>query len=349
VNWQDAVIPRTASVRDAIEAITASSAQICVVTDDASGLLGTITDGDIRRGLLRGIDLSACAMEIMKTSPVVAEPATSYEDLLGLMRRNVIHQIPLVSGRQLVGIVHIDDLLSTSPKHDTWVVLMAGGKGARLRPLTEDVPKPLIPVGSKPILETIIENFVTNGFKKFFVTVHYKAQSIIDYFGDGSRYGATISYIEEREPHGTAGALKLLPERPTESMIVMNGDLLTRVDFTSLIQFHEQQNAQLTMCVRNYEVEVPFGVVELNKERIARVDEKPVHSFLVNAGIYVLSPEALDLVPSGERFDMPALFDAAIDKGMMATSFPIHEYWIDVGRLEDLQQANVDFDGVFGK
>jgi dTDP-glucose pyrophosphorylase len=345
--WQNAVIRADATIRDAIRSIAESSAQIAVVCDDQNRLLGAVTDGDVRRGLLRDYNLDTPVDQIMERQPVTAPADTDPVELLRMMREHYVHQVPLLSDGRIVEIAYIDELIAVQPARDNWVVLMAGGEGTRLRPMTEDLPKPLIPVGAKPILETIIENFVENGFRKFFITLHYKADAIIHHFGDGSRFGASITYVEESDPRGTAGALKLLPEKPTKPLIVMNGDLLTRVDFSSLIQFHETASADLTMCVRNYEIEVPFGVVEIENDRISRIDEKPIQKFLVNAGIYVLGSHTIDMVPDGTRFDMPSLFEMAIQKGMTTTSFPIHEYWIDVGRLEDLNQANVDFDGVF--
>ena len=347
ITWRNAIIGADATIRDAIRSIAESAAQIAVVCDDQDRLLGAVTDGDVRRGLLRDYNLDTPVDQIMERRPVTAPANSDAAELLRMMRENYVHQLPLLRDGRIVEIAYIDDLIAVQAVHDNWVVLMAGGQGTRLRPMTEDLPKPLIPIGTKPILETIIENFVENGFRKFFITLHYKADAIIHHFGDGSRFGASITYVEETDPRGTAGALKLLPEKPIAPLIVMNGDLLTRVDFSSLIKFHETERSDLTMCVRNYEIEVPFGVVDIENDCISRIDEKPVHNFLVNAGIYVLGTNTLDMVPDGTRFDMPSLFEKAIQHGMKATSFPIHEYWIDVGRLEDLNQANLDFDGVF--
>ncbi len=333
-----------ASIREAAQVLQDGGLQICLVVDDDRRLVGTVTDGDVRRALLRDRDIATQVHAIMNTSPLAAPAGTPDDLILGLMKTNQIRQIPLLDEeRRVVGLRNVYELVDGRRDRDTWVLLMAGGLGTRLRPLTEGTPKPLLPVGDKPLLETIVEGFTQQGFSRFYLSVHYKADAIKHHFGDGGRWNAEIRYLEEDHQLGTAGALRLMAERPEQSFIVMNGDLLTRVNFGDLLAYHATQRSRGTMCVREYDLQVPFGVVEIEGNRIRAIDEKPVHRFFVNAGIYVLEPDLIDLVPDGTPFDMTALFDAAVSAGHDTAVFPIHEYWLDVGRLDDFDRANLEF------
>jgi NDP-sugar pyrophosphorylase family protein len=260
--------------------------------------------------------------------------------MLALMRRKVIHHLPLIDeDHRLVGLATLDDLVG-AVERPNWVVLMAGGLGTRLHPLTKECPKPLLKVGEKPILEIILESFAEQGFKQIFLSVNYKAEMIQDYFGEGDRWGVQINYIHEKERLGTAGALSLLPGQPTTPMIVMNGDILTRTSFDSLLKFHEAQNAVATMAVREYDFQVPYGVVRVDGTKIEAIEEKPVQHFFVNAGIYTLSPKALAYIPKNTFFDMPTLFEHLIAANQPTAAYPLREYWIDIGRISDLEKAN---------
>lgn len=350
MNWETTLIPPEASIRAAIQAITKSCLQIALIVDEGRRLLGTVTDGDIRRGILRKIDLEAPVSEIMNTRPFTVRNGTDNGTLLALMKEKIIHQIPLIEGGdRVVGLALMDDLLSAPPHMDNWVVLMAGGLGERLRPLTESTPKPLMPVGNKPILEHILQSFVSHGFQRFYISVNYKAKAIKDRFGDGGEWNAEIRYLEEKISLGTAGALGLIPERSTSPLIVMNGDLLTRVNFAELLRYHREQESRATMCVREYDVQVPFGVVDIEEDKVRSIDEKPIHKFFVNAGIYVLEPDLIDLIPKETVFDMTTLFEKAVEAGHRTSVFPIHEYWLDVGRVDDLERANSDYKDAFEK
>jgi NDP-sugar pyrophosphorylase family protein len=225
---------------------------------------------------------------------------------------------------------------------------MAGGLGTRLRPLTENTPKPLLPVGGRPLLETIVENFANQGFQKIFLSVNYKAEMFEQHFGDGSRFGVQIEYIHESDRMGTAGALTMLPSRPENPLIVMNADLLTTLDFRQFLEFHRAHRAKATMGVREYAFQVPYGVVEADGERLVSISEKPVHQFFVSAGMYILEPEVLDRIPAGCFFDMPTLFQSMLDEKVDAAVFPVREYWLDIGRLDDLERAQVEFGKFFG-
>lgn len=336
-----------ASIIEAIKAIEAGGAQIALVTDTEGKLLGTVTDGDIRRGLLKGIATSQAVAQVMNKTPRVLDAGLGRAAAVEMMRRLSIHQLPVIDAHsRVVGLELFDELVAPQDS-DTLVVLMAGGLGTRLRPLTENVPKPMIPVGGRPLLETIVRNFETQGFRRIFLSVNYKSEVIREHFGDGLRFGVSIDYLVEQQRLGTAGALSLLPQRPTGPIIVMNGDLLTSVNFRHLVEFHRQQGARATMCVREYSFQVPYGVVQTDGSRLKQIVEKPVHSFFVNAGVYVIEPSALVLLPEGQPFDMPQLFDAITSRDGIASVFPIHEYWLDIGRFDDLERAQDDFRKVF--
>ena len=224
---------------------------------------------------------------------------------------------------------------------------MVGGLGTRLRPLTQDTPKPMLKVGNKPILQTIVERFAEYGFVNITMCVNFNASIIRDYFSDGKEFGVNIDYVLEEKRMGTAGALSLLKERPSEPFFVMNGDLLTNVNFEHIFNYHILNKATATMCVREYDYEVPYGVVKMNDNKIIEIAEKPVQKFFVSAGIYMLSPEILDLIPKNEFYDMPALFEKLIKLSKNVISFPIREYWLDIGRMEEYQRANEEYKEVF--
>jgi dTDP-glucose pyrophosphorylase len=341
--WKNALIPPDASIRQAIAAIDNSRIQIALVVGPDALLIGTVTDGDIRRALLRGISVDDPIATVMNGKPTTLPQEESAQRAHDLMRRTTHRCIPRVDGRGgITGVWHLSDFLQTEV-HDNVVVVMAGGLGTRLNPITEALPKPLIRIGAKPILETILDNFREFGFREFYLSVNYKAEMVKEYFGDGSRWGISIRYLEESKRLGTAGALSLLPVRPTKPLIVMNGDLLTKVNFQQLLDFHHDHDDAATMCVREYDLKVPFGVVTMEDHHITAVDEKPVQRFFVNAGIYVLEPDTLDCVPREEQFDMTSLFQMLVESGQRVSAFPIREYWLDVGRLDDLERARLEF------
>ncbi|ABC45760.1 nucleotidyltransferase family protein [Salinibacter ruber] len=346
-NWREIAVRPDESIRETLEVIDEGAVQIAIVADGHDHLQGIVTDGDIRRGILKDLDLGAPVASVMNEDPITARPQEDRQSLIDTMRARRIHQIPLVDNEgRVVGIEVLDDLLEPEARPNP-VVLMAGGLGTRLRPLTDDCPKPLLEVGDKPILETILEGFIAHGFHRFYLSVNYKAGMIEDYFRDGSNWGVDISYVHEEKRLGTAGPLSLLPERPDETMIVMNGDLLTKLNFTHLLDFHREHGAVATMCVREHETQVPYGVIETDDQSMEGIEEKPTERYFVNAGIYVLEPETLGYVPENEFFDMPDLFKRLIDEGKEATVFPVREYWQDVGRKEDFHRVNGEYEEVF--
>lgn len=346
-SWEQTFVPAGATVREAMAIIDKGALQIGLVVDPDSVLLGTITDGDIRRGILRGLSLDGPVTEIMRRNPLTVTPEQGWEVALKLMRIRNIKQIPVVDDQgHVLGLEVLDEIVRASHR-ENWVVLMVGGLGTRLRPLTDSLPKPLLPVGGRPLLETIIENFVSQGFGKFFLSVNYKSEMVEHQIGDGRRWGVEIGYLREDKRLGTAGALGLLPERPAHPFVVMNGDLLTTVNFGQMLAFHRQHNALATMGVREYSVQIPYGVVNMAAQQVTRIVEKPVQRHFVNAGIYTLDPEVLDYVRPGENLDMPDLLQSVIEVGHPVSAFPIREYWIDIGSPEDFQRASAEYEGVF--
>jgi dTDP-glucose pyrophosphorylase len=337
----------TSTIKEALKIIDKGAMQIAIVIDEHDRLVGTLTDGDIRRGLLNNLSLDASIESIIFRTPTVAAISDTKEEILQKALGKKLHQIPIVDDEhRVIGIKEIEELVRPHVKPNR-VVLMVGGLGTRLYPLTENTPKPMLKVGNKPILQTIVEKFAEYGFINIIMCVNYKSHIIQDYFEDGSRFGVRIEYIFEEQRMGTAGALSLLPHVPNEPFFVMNGDLLTNVNFEHLLDYHTTQNALATMGVREYDFQVPYGVVNVDGNHILSIQEKPVHKFFVSAGIYMLSPEVLNIIPKNEFYDMPTLFEVLIQAKKTTISFPIREYWLDIGRLEEYERANNEYDGVF--
>ncbi|WP_028586180.1 nucleotidyltransferase family protein [Desulfocurvus vexinensis] len=342
VDWRKAAVAPGTPIRELLAAIDASSCQIGLVVDQDDHLLGTVTDGDIRRGLLQGVELAEPVERVLNRTPVTAQAGPGPAELLQIMREKRVRQLPVLDGQgRVVALELLREVLEPESR-DNVVVLMAGGLGTRLRPLTETCPKPMLDVGGRPILETILVNFRTAGFRRFCISVNYMAEAIEKHFGDGSAFGVHIDYLRETTRLGTAGGLSLLPERPAESFFVMNADLLTRVDFQRLLQFHGEHGAAATMCIREYSLQIPYGVVRCDGHRILGMEEKPLHTFFVNAGIYVLDPSALDLVEPGVYLDMPTLLERLRAQERLVAAFPIFEYWLDIGHMNDYQRARQD-------
>ena len=338
-NWRDALVSSSTSLRQTIEAITNGNLQIALVVDSENKLLGTVTDGDIRKAILAGKDLSISAADAMRKEPITSNAKTPRPAILKLMREKRIHQMPLLDEHgRVVDVLTVDDLIGAHQKPNA-VVIMAGGLGTRLYPLTQDTPKPMLKVGGKPILETIIQSFIDQGFVNFFVSINFKAETITDYFGDGSQLGASITYLNENTRLGTAGGLSLLPEKIDSPIIVMNGDLLTRISVDALLDFHERENAVATMVVREDHYQIPYGVVEVDGTQIIGVEEKPTQRHLVNAGIYVIGKKGLENIPKDTFYDMPTHFAKLSADGHRTAAFPLHEYWVDIGRLDELERA----------
>ena len=325
-------------IRGAAQAIQDSQLKIILICDQNDTLLGTLTDGDIRRAVLQGTDLNGPVDTIMNRHPKVSHRNDNLPALRAYMRASVIRHLPVVDDNGRV----VDLVLLDAPEdvieQEATVVLMAGGRGSRLMPLTQDTPKPLLKVGSKPLLERQIELLIGQGFRRFYISLNYLGHMIEQYFGDGSKFSIEIDYLREDKPLGTAGALALLQssDRP---LVVMNGDIITKTNFAAMLAYFRDEGVAATMGVREYLYTVPYGCVRINGAAIAEFEEKPTFRHLINAGIYVLSPEALSLLKRNEYCDMPTLFQAVIDSGRPANTFHITEEWIDVGQKEDLLWA----------
>jgi dTDP-glucose pyrophosphorylase len=339
-NWRKALLPASATLRDAIRNLDESALQIILVVSEQDTLLGTLTDGDIRRGLLRGLDLNASISSLMTREPLVVPEQIPRRTVLQLMQTNRIHQLPVVDQHRRVVGLHVWDELHAPTQRSNLMVLMAGGLGTRLRPHTEACPKPLLPVNGKPMLEHIIERAKADGFRRFVMAVNYLGQMIEQHFGDGSRWQVQIEYVREKSPLGTAGAIALLEPRPELPFLVSNGDVLTDVRYSELLDFHCRHGAAATMAVRQHEWQHPFGVVRIEGVEIVGFDEKPVARTHINAGIYALEPSCLAVLDAGEHCDMPTLFSRLQERGARTIAYPMHEPWLDVGRADDLVRAD---------
>lgn len=340
--WRQAILPVKTSIQHAIRSLDQASIKIVMVVNEAGELEGTISDGDIRRGLLKGLDLSSPIASVIHRNALVVTPEMGREVVLQLMGANKIQQIPIVNElRQVVG-VHLWDEITTLPARSNLMIIMAGGMGTRLRPYTETCPKPLLPVAGKPMLEHIIERAKLEGFSHFVLAVHYLGHMIQSHFGNGEQLGVQIDYLNEKSPLGTAGALGLLSPRPVAPFVVTNGDVITDIHYGELLDFHVRHSAMATMAVRMHEWQHPFGVVQTRGIEIVGFEEKPVARSHINAGVYALEPDALNLLSQDAHCDMPTLFERLQAKAMRTVAYPMHEPWLDVGRPDDLNRANTE-------
>lgn len=342
--WRQAILPVDCSIQQAIQNLDEVAIKIVLVADQSGRLEGTISDGDIRRGLLRGLFLSSPISEIIHRDALVVPPEIGRDTVLQLMTANKIHQIPVVDGdRRLVGL-HLWDEITTPPARSNLMVIMAGGRGTRLLPHTQNCPKPLVRIAGKPMLEHIIERAKLEGFHEFVLAIHHLGHMIEDYFGGGDRLGVRINYLREPSQMGTAGALNLLSPRPGAPFVVTNGDVITDIRYGELLDFHTRYGAVATMAVRLHEWQHPFGVVQTAGVDITGFEEKPIARSYINAGVYALAPQAPDSLEDGVACDMPVLFERLQAKGMRTVAYPMHEPWLDVGRPDDLRSATDSID-----
>lgn len=345
-NWKSAILSTDANIRDAINVLNNEALRIALVCAEDYTLLGVISDGDIRRSILAGHNLDTNIKIIMNATPCVATPNNTRKEILLMMESKRLLQVPVVAGGKVVGLETLQ-ALTASTKFNNPIFIMAGGFGTRLKPLTDNCPKPLLAVGGKPILESIIERFIEFGFHNFFISTHYMPEKIRDYFKDGSQWNVSIKYIHEEIPLGTGGALGLLPKDiPQLPLIMINGDVLTKVNFQQLIDFHNTQNPAVTVCTSRYEYQIPYGVIESNDYKLEKIVEKPTHQVFINTGIYVVSPSTVKGITSNKRIDMPALLENLISIGEHVATFPLHEYWLDIGQKEDFMKANADYEHI---
>ncbi|MCK4257426.1 MAG: nucleotidyltransferase family protein [Halanaerobiales bacterium] len=342
-NLKNLLVSPDTTIKETMAVIDKGVKQIALVVDSSHRLLGTVTDGDIRRAILRGIDLGGPIREAMnnkfKSLPIV----TDRKEIEIFLRLGGISQIPLVDEEGIVHeLVTLNELIKKE-KLDNYIVLMVGGLGSRLYPLTENTPKPLLKVGGRPILETIIRQFNSYGFYNFILCVNYKADQIINYFGDGKKFNVNIEYVRESKRLGTAGALSLITKKIKQPFIVMNGDLLTKLNFKNMIDYHTEGNYAITIGSTEYEFTVPYGVLEVDGQRVENIVEKPKQHFFVNGGFYVLSPSVIKEIPYNEFYDMPDLIQNLLGKKESVGVFPIREFWLDIGQPQDYQRANEEY------
>lgn len=337
------------SIRKALETIDLGAMKIALIVDQEDHLIGTLSDGDIRRGLLKGLEMGDSIETVYNRKPIVCKITEPKSVVIQTAVARRVYQIPLVDEEgRVVKLAEIDHLIKKE-KLPNLVVIMAGGEGKRLRPLTEHTPKPMLHVGGKPILETLINRLQLQGFSDICLSVNYKREHIKKYFDDGRMMGVNIHYLEEDQPLGTAGALSLLPTVPDAPVLVMNGDILTNINFENLVQFHQSHDSEATMCIREYGLEVPYGVVHLNSRNIVSIEEKPVQQFYVNAGIYVLNPEVIRQLNHNEAVDMTRIFEQLVKEKRKTLSYPIREFWMDIGKLEDYNRANNEYYRIFNE
>ncbi len=313
--------------------------QIVLAVSEGNRLAGTLTDGDIRRAFLRGYKLDSKIDDVIHHNPLAVPPNISREVVLQLMQINKIHQLPIVDQDGKVVGLHLWDTITAPKVIDNIMIVMAGGKGTRLRPHTENCPKPMLEVGGKPMLQHIIEKATADGFQKFIISLHYLGHMVEEHFGDGDKYGVQIDYLREDVPLGTAGCLSLLPKTPELPFIVTNGDVLTDIHYNEFLDFHNRHEASATMAVRHHEIQNQFGVVRTKGVEIEGFEEKPIYRSHVNAGIYVLEPNVLEHLEYQRHCDMPTLFERVKKNAGRTIVYPMHEPWLDVGRPEDLANA----------
>lgn len=344
MEWQRALIRSDATLKETMQQIDETSLQFAAVVNDQNQLVGTVTDGDIRRAILKGMSLHDSIHQVMNPKPKVIVNSLPILQRQQRLRQLRLKQVPVVDEQnRVVDIWFVDD--QETKKHTNKVVLMAGGLGTRLRPLTEHTPKPMLPIGGKPILELIIEHFKKHGFYDFIISVNYKKEAIQNYFQDGSAFDVSIEYIEEQKRLGTAGALSLIKQSIKEPFFVMNGDILTNFNCEAMLQQHLEQKAFATMAVREYEYQIPYGVIKHDGIQLRKIIEKPTHQELVSAGIYILNHECLLDIPQNTFYDMPVLFETYVEQSKNVQLYQIHDYWLDIGRFEDYEEANTNYGG----
>ncbi len=342
VTWKKALLPINANLKQVIANLNETSFKIVIIVNSDRVLVGTITDGDVRRGLLRGIGMESSIKDIIFHDPLVVPPQMARETARQLMFANKVQQIPIVDEKRCVVGMHLQENLMVLNERRNLMVIMAGGQGNRLRPHTKNCPKPLLSVAGKPILEHIIIGAKAEGFQHFVLAIHYLGDMIVEYCGDGSRWDVHIDYLREDSPLGTAGAIGLLDPQPELPFVITNGDVLTDIRYGDMLDYHCRNEASASMAVQIHEWQNPFGVVRTNGIDITGLEEKPIVRNHINAGVYVLEPNVFDILKTGGHYDMPRLFSFLRDNDMRTIVYPIHEPWMDVGCEEDLGRAQLE-------
>ena len=348
-SYKKCITDEKVNIRQVISTIEEGGLRIALILNNKNKLIGTICDGDIRRGLLKGLTLESSITSIIRKNFIKASPHTSKKDILYMLKNNAISQIPILDEEaNLVGLEISEDLLPSSSKLfiPNVALLMAGGRGKRLKPITNYCPKPLLPINGKPILEIILEQCINYGIKNFYISVNYLAEKIIDYFGDGSKWNVSIKYLEENKPLGTAGALHMLPKDIKNPILLINGDVLTKTNFKDILKYHEVNSGDITICAREHLLNSPYGVIEVDGIYFKSMIEKPSFRQLVNAGVYVINSDIIRTIEPNHYFDMPDLIERTKKQNNRIIVYPIHEYWLDVGKPESLNQAENEWSNI---
>ncbi|MFT8348036.1 nucleotidyltransferase family protein [Clostridium saccharoperbutylacetonicum] len=343
------LVHKNSTMIEAMRLIDLNSKGMLFVIENNKKLSGTITDGDIRRAILAGHQLNEKISEIYNTNCIYSKDDISIDELKRHFIENKVKLLPIVDNNKvIINYFEIDDLIDYNRlEKENPVLIMAGGLGTRLRPFTDNVPKPMLKVGNKPILETIIEQFRECGFKNILISVNYKSDIIENYFRDGSDFGVNIKYIKETKRLGTAGAIKLASKYLSKAFFVINGDILTNLNYYNLLQYHMENNYKMTIGSRVYEMQIPYGVINVKEDCVTSLQEKPIINHLVNGGIYVLQPDVISNIPDDKYFDITELIDILISKKKRVGSCPITDYWMDIGKVEDYYRANEEIGKYF--
>jgi dTDP-glucose pyrophosphorylase len=339
-NWRDAVVRPSSNIRDTLRALDKGAQNIALVCDDSDRLLAVVSDGDIRRGLLSELHMDDPVSAVANTKPKVAQQGVTREKLKEILAKEGLNVLPIVDQENKVVALHTLASLEERPELLNPVFIMAGGFGTRLKPLTDNCPKPMLPIGDKPILQHTIERLRKQGFRNFFISTHYLPDQIIDHFGDGTEHGVNIIYLHEEQPLGTGGALGLLPSDIIEKpLILLNGDILTDLDFVKVLESHDSKVSDATMCLREQETSLAYGVVEVAGGKVTAMVEKPIYRHLINTGIYVLSNSCVNSVQKGARIDLPSLLERRIKEGYQVNAYTYYGKWIDIGQMSDYIRA----------
>ncbi len=345
-NCRNYKLPLNSSIKEAIEVLEREELKVVLIMDKGNVLKGIVYDGDIRRSLLNGFNLSDRIDKAMRSNFLKASQVSSNEEIAKMMRDNPIYHVPVLTKENILIGLHVsnDGNLKKSFNLHNPVLLMAGGRGKRLMPLTENCPKPLIKINGKPLLEIILEQCINAGLRKFYISVHYLSQKIIDYFGNGDKWGVKIQYLHEDKPLGTAGALSLLPKEIDFPLLTINGDILTKINLTQFINFHQNNNADICLSGSEFFYESPYGVIEVDGIDFKSITEKPSFKHFINAGIYLISPSVLKKIKSNIYMDMPDLLNKSLLDDSKIVVYPMYEYWLDIGRVDNLNKANLEWD-----
>ena len=344
-NLKKYLVHKELTLRKSLKKLNIINGEILFVIDDFKAVIGTVTDGDIRRGLLRNISLNVPITEVMQKNFIYLNEDTSKDEAIKVLRHKNLRQIPVLDiNKKLINLFTEENIDKTVYK-DNLVLIMAGGRGERLQPATNNCPKPMLKIGKKPILEIIIEQFIKDGFRNFCISVNYLKDIIINYFGDGSKWGVSIHYLKEEKPLGTAGSIALFQKEPNDSFICVNGDVLTKVDYNKLLTFHKNNKSEITICLREHLTNIPYGVVKVKKNgnKVVNITEKPTYTYLINAGVYVIEPSVIKMIPQNEFFDMDNLIKKMIFNKQKVLSFVLNDYWLDIGHVEALEMARKEW------